>query len=288
MPAGTSTLAVGKPSSVPPRASPWTTTPRTWWGRPSSSAASVDPPSATRPRIRVEEMGPDARRPRRRTAARCPSTSKPAGGPHLGEQGHVALPPVAEVEVLAHHHQPGAEAPTRTSPTNVLGRLVRPLLVEARGPRCAPPRPPPAARASGRGRTGATGRRFGADHRGRMAVEGHHHGGRARRPGPPAGARPAGPGGRGGRRRRPRWSPPTPGTAGCSSTRSVTMSITGGGYRPPAGTSRRPAGRSGLGVPRLIRPPPGRPRGGSGRCRWPRRPPAGGGGRRPDPTDRRR
>ena len=142
-------------------------------------------------------LGRDPSR-RGRPGARCPSTSKPAADAHLAEQGHVPLAAVAEVEVLPHHHQPGPEAVDEYRAHELLGRLVGPLLVE--GDDDGPVHP-------GRGQqfellvevAEQGGRRLGPDHRGRMAVEGHHHRGQ------PVGAGP-GPSSPS-RARWPRWTP---------------------------------------------------------------------------------
>ena len=50
--------------------------------------------------------------------------------PHALQQGHVALPVAPEVEVVAHHHGPGIEAPDQDLGHEVLGRLGRPFGVE--------------------------------------------------------------------------------------------------------------------------------------------------------------
>ena len=204
---GTSTLAVGKPSAVPPRWSPRTTGPRTWWSRPSRAAASSTRPSPTSRRMRVEEMGSD-----------------PSGG--VGGQRH----PV--------HLEAGLRSPSpatgRRSPC-------------ARGRNGSPPPPPPGghrgrrpgsvltkssavslARSASKGTTTVRstpaaakqlellveiaeqlGRRLGADHHGRMAVEGDDHGGQPGVAGPGAQLGRAGPGDRDARRRRRRWSRPS-------------------------------------------------------------------------------
>src|ERR1035438_8322969 len=81
-PVGTSTLAVGKPSSAPPRRSPVTTGPLTWWGRPRRVAACSTRPSDTRVRTRVEEIVSPGRPPGPRSASwDTPSTAKPATDP---------------------------------------------------------------------------------------------------------------------------------------------------------------------------------------------------------------
>ena len=103
---------------------------------------------------------------------------EPGHRAHLGQEGHVALAAVAEVEVLPHHHQPGVEALDQLPGDELLGRLVGPLLVEADDHRPVD-----------------TGRRqqlellvevaeqqrgrLGTHHRGRVAVEGDDHGGQA-------------------------------------------------------------------------------------------------------------
>ena len=177
-----------------------------------------------------------------------PSTAKPAVAPSSAQQGHVPLPPVAEVEVLPHHHQSGAQAVDQDRGHEVLGRLVGPLRGEGHHHRPVDPGRPRAVRASGRGRTGAggptpggppwpdAGRRSPPPRSGRPAARG------------PA-ARPAGPGGPGGPRRRRRWSPPTrrrverrwTGRSRCPSPWKVTAVA----HRPVRRARRRAPGAAG-------------------------------------------
>ena len=211
-------------------------------------------------------------------------------GPHLGQEGHVALAPVAEVEVLAHHHQPGPQSAHQDrSP-----RTPRPSRWPAprrSGPRrCGPPRPPPGAPASGRGRRAAGGRTRGAPRwpgwrskvttavvspsvAGPLAQLGQE--------GPMAqvDAVVGADGHRGSPLRR-------------DAGREVGHDVHHRGRLPPrpgrpvrAGPVARPIPASGRWV---IRRPPGPRPGGSGRSRWPRTRPAGDGPRPPAPTDRRR
>ena len=200
MPPGTSTLAVGNPSSAPPRPSPWTTMPRTWWWRPSSRAAPATSPAASRaadaggghgPGAVVFEAQPHHGRsrsapPSRPGAPRCPCARDRSGSP----------PPPRPA---------GRRAPSHEDLEHeVLGRLVGPDLVEGHHHRAADP---------GRRQElellvevgEQQGGRLGAHHGRRVPVEGHHHGGE-----PPArrrrcAARPAARGGPGAPRRRPRW-----------------------------------------------------------------------------------
>ena len=74
-------LAVGKPSSVPPRRSPVTTGPRTWWGRPSRTAAPSTSPAATSVRILVDETGTASGPPASSDDRDTPSTANPATDP---------------------------------------------------------------------------------------------------------------------------------------------------------------------------------------------------------------
>ena len=78
---GTETLAVGNPSSRP-RASPWATTPRTSWGRPSRAVAWASSPVTSAWRIAVDDaFSPSpAATPSMSTNGR-PSTSKPSSAP---------------------------------------------------------------------------------------------------------------------------------------------------------------------------------------------------------------
>ena len=255
MPAGTATLAVGNPSSVPPRWSPWTTAPRTWWGRPSSAAASSTRPAATRLRIRVDEMGSaglagpvpvglqgHARPPRTR-----PALPSPAAGPRSpcgrGRSGSPRPPPPA-----------GRRGPRPGSRR----RIPRPSRWPAPRRRAPPPSGPRPAASSSSSFWSRSQRRHGADS-GRTTVAGW----RSKvtttvvRPsarGPGRELAEEGPMARGGRRRRRRWSPPIPRPEGRQVDGSVTMSITGEGYcrgrgrrrgrrRPTAGRRRRSSGR---------------------------------------------
>jgi len=92
----------------------------------------------------------------------------------LGQQGHVPLAPVPEVEVLPHHHQPGVERVDQELLHEILGRLVGPLVVEGHHHR-------PLDAAVGQQlefllEVGQElGGRVGPHHAGRVAVEGHHH-----------------------------------------------------------------------------------------------------------------
>ena len=73
-------------------------------------------------------------------------------GAHLLEQGDVALALVAEVEVLPHDHDLGAEAVDEHLLHELLGRLLRAGLVEGDHEAAVDARWRRAARASGRGR----------------------------------------------------------------------------------------------------------------------------------------
>ena len=144
----------GKTELGSPRWSPWTTLPLTWWGRPSRTAASSTRPSPTRLRMRVEEMAPTAGLGRVGPEGHALDL-EPGFGSHLREQGHVSLAPVAEVEVLPHHHQAGAEAP-RPGPRRRSPQPSRwPDRRRRARPPSGPPRPTRAAPASGRDHTGA-------------------------------------------------------------------------------------------------------------------------------------
>ena len=81
-----------------------------------------------------------------------PVTSKPARAPMRREQRDVAPTLVAEVEVVAHHHGPGPQRRDQHLVDEVLGRLLRPGLVEVDDQRAVDARWRPAAPASGRGR----------------------------------------------------------------------------------------------------------------------------------------
>ena len=175
MSSGTARLAVGNPSSGPPRPSPRTTGPRTSWGRPSSRAA---PPR--RPRRGAPGCGSRTPASRPSPVRPTPTTSKPYVAPSRRSSADVAPPAVAEVEVLADHDQPGRELVDEDLFDEVLGRLLGAALVEG----------------NHQGAVDAAvgqqlellfepgqllGRRLGAHHRGRMAVEGDHDGGESGR-----------------------------------------------------------------------------------------------------------
>ena len=81
-----------------------------------------------------------------------PATANPCSLAELGQQGDVALALVAEVEVLADHDDPGAEAVDQHLGDEVLGRLVGRAPRRSARRRRSRRRSPPAARASGRGR----------------------------------------------------------------------------------------------------------------------------------------
>ena len=83
------TFAVGNPSSRP-RRSPSTTTPRTSWGRPSSSAAPTTSPAARRCRTRVDEYGSWTGSDSGATSP-SPITSKPRSAPMRSSSA--TLPP---------------------------------------------------------------------------------------------------------------------------------------------------------------------------------------------------
>ena len=191
----------GSPARCPPRWSPATTSPRTWWGRPEQRGGLLHPAvghQAADPG-RGDGLGPGRRRPRPSARRDTPSTSNPAVGAHLPQQGHVPLAPVAEVEVLAHHHQPGAEA-RRPGSRPRTPRPSRWPAPRRRGPPpSGPPRPLRAARASGRGRRGGAGPTRGGP---RWPDGGRRSPPRwpARRPGP-------GPRSSARRARWPRWTP---------------------------------------------------------------------------------
>ena len=171
MSSGTATLAVGNPSSGPPRPSPRTTGPRTSWGRPSSAAAASTSPSASRVRMRVDETGSRAV-----AGERHPDDLEAVLGPEPAQELDVAPAAVPEVEVLPHHDQARLQLLDQHLLHEVLGRLVRPRLVEGHHHR-------PVDAALGQQlelllQAGQLlGRRLRPHHVGGVAVEGDHDGG---------------------------------------------------------------------------------------------------------------
>ncbi len=94
---------------------------------------------------------------------------------HPPKQLHVALAPVAEVEVLADHDQARPEARDEHLGHELLGRLVRPLLVE--GDHDGPVDPDLLEQFELLFEVTEKLRcRLGTHHHRRMAVEGDHHG----------------------------------------------------------------------------------------------------------------
>ena len=95
-------------------------------GPAEQAAAPRTSPSASSPRMRVEETASPGRV---RLESQAHDLESVACA-HLGQQRHVAFAAVAEMEVLPHHHQPGAEGLDQDLDDEVLGRLVGPGLVE--------------------------------------------------------------------------------------------------------------------------------------------------------------
>ena len=173
-PPGTPTLAVGNPSSAPPRPSPGDHAPRTWWGRPSSAAASSTSPSATSGRIRVDDTDLAVA-----AAGSTPTTSKPEVRARARcSRADVALAAVAEVEVLADHHHRAPERVDEDLGDEVLGGLVGPA--RSKGTTSVRSIPQPGQQLELLVEVGEQQRRrLGPHHRGRVPVEGDHRTGRA-------------------------------------------------------------------------------------------------------------
>ena len=245
-------------------------------------------PSATRLRMRVDEMGSSPARPshRRSEQGDTPSTAKPAAAPISPSRATLPLRPWPKWKSSPTTTSRASSASTRIRGHEVLGRLVGPLGVEGDHHRAVH---------AGRLQqlqllvevAEQAGGGLGTDHRGRMAVEGDHRGGQAVGAAAVGQLGRAGPGGRGGRRRRPRWSPPIPRRAGGRAD-EVGHDVHHRGRLPPPPVRRPGAAPGRPGPCRLIRPTPGPRPGGSGRSRWPRTRPAAGGPGRPGPRDRPR
>ena len=126
-------------------------------------------------------------------------------GAEAAQQLDVALAPVPEVEVLAHHHEAGPELVDQDLLDELLGRLVGPDLVE--GHHQGAPDPALGQKLElllERGQL--LGGRVGPHHRRRVAVEGHHDGRETLGRGPVRQVAQAGPGAPDGLRRRRRSS----------------------------------------------------------------------------------
>ena len=124
------TFAVGNPIERP-RRSPSTTGPRISWAAPEHPVGVLQPalvqgPTDGRGGHLLVVAGRDAVGAHQPVARHLEAQL----GAHLLEERHVAAPPVAEVEVLSHHHLPGVQAPDEDLGHELLRGLPRPLVVE--------------------------------------------------------------------------------------------------------------------------------------------------------------
>ena len=158
-------LAVGMPSSRP-RASPRTTGPSSWKGAPSSAPAAATSPAAT-------SSGSCSRRPASPSCSTSATTSVSNSG-RRAQQRRVAGAPVAEAEVRAHAHLPGAER----AGEHLVAEVLRAQLRESsavKGITTISSTPSAATRSIFSVGGGQQLRRLaGAQHPQRMRVEGHH------------------------------------------------------------------------------------------------------------------
>ena len=169
MSSGTATFAVGKPSSGPPRPSPARR------GRaPREGARAGGRPLRRRPgQQRADPGGGDRLAPL--VGQPHADDLEAVAGPQLAQERDVALAPVPEVEVLAHHDQARPELVDQDLLDEVFGRLVRPLLVEGDHQRAVDAAVGQQLELLVEARE-LFGRGVGPHHRGGMAVERDHHG----------------------------------------------------------------------------------------------------------------